>query len=243
MLKVLVPLLLEALYKYNLLTTFVSVVKGFCNTCTAISHLGDKEKITSLSLRSLCKTVLGDTSLPTASALERSEVLVQIMASITGGEEGEVVADQIVKFCSTVASEEEELKSLKLVLGTQVSGKYQQSAVIFHSFHPQGTLRPIFESQLKQKRLVRNRAISLRRKVAEAGLDYGALEAAVKDRSLRTTLEATGTVGEDIEEIVKLIEDHFSLGEAGDSGGGQLNFLSFFPLRPLPCSEGWHRGV
>ena len=62
---------------------------------------------------------------------------------------------------------------------------------------------------------MRNRAISLRRKVAEAGLDYGALEAAVKDRSLRTTLEATGTVGEDIEEIVKLIEDHFSLGEAG----------------------------
>ena len=121
MMKVLVPLLLEALYKYNLLATFVSVVKGFCNTCTAISNLGDKQKITSLSLRSLCKTVLGDTSLPTASALERSEVLVQIMVSITGGQQGEVVADKIVQFSSSVASEEEELKSLKLVLGTQVS--------------------------------------------------------------------------------------------------------------------------
>ena len=118
--KVLVPLLLEALYKYNLLSTFANVVKGFCNTCTAISELGDKQKITSLSLRSLCKTVLGDTSLPTASALERSEVLVQIMANITGGE----VADQIVKFSTTVASEEEELKSLKHVLGTQVSSEY-----------------------------------------------------------------------------------------------------------------------
>ena len=114
-------MLLEALYKYNLLATFSGVVKGFCNTCTAISQLGDKEKITSLSLRSLCKTVLGDTSLPTASALERSEVLVQIMANITGGQEGEVAADKIVKFCSTVASEEEELRSLKNVLGTQVS--------------------------------------------------------------------------------------------------------------------------
>ena len=116
-------MLLEALYKYNLLATFSGVVKGFCNTCTAISQLGDKEKITSLSLRSLCKTVLGDTSLPTASALERSEVLVQIMANITGGE-AEVVADQIVKFSTTVASEEEELKSLKHVLGTQVSSEY-----------------------------------------------------------------------------------------------------------------------
>ena len=103
----------------------------------------------------------------------------------------------------------------------------QQSAIIFHPFHPQGTLRPIFESQLKQKRLVRNRAISLRRKVAEAGLDYGALEAAVKDRSLRTTLEATGTVEEDIEEIVKLIEDHFCLGEAGDLWVGLFYFYLF----------------
>ena len=134
MLKVLVPLLLEALYKYNLLTTFVSVVKGFCNTSTAISQLGDKQKITSLSLRSLCKTVLGDTSLPTASALERSEVLVQIMASVTGGERGEVAADKIVKFCSTVASEEEELRSLKNVLGTQVSGKYSTPVISHLSF-------------------------------------------------------------------------------------------------------------
>ena len=123
--KVLVPLLLEALYKYNLLATFVGVVKGFCNTCTAISQLGDKQKITSLSLRSLCKTVLGDTSLPTASALERSEVLVQIMANITGGQ-AEVTADKIVKFCSSVSSEEEELKSLKHVLGTQVSCIYSR---------------------------------------------------------------------------------------------------------------------
>ena len=122
--QVLVPLLLEALYKYNLLATFSGVVKGFCNTCTAISELGDKQKITSLSLRSLCKTVLGDTSLPTASALERSEVLVAIMASITGGLEGEVAADKIVKFSSNVTSEEEELKSLKHVLGTQVSSEY-----------------------------------------------------------------------------------------------------------------------
>ena len=62
--------------------------------------------------------------------------------------------------------------------------------------------------------------------MAEAGLDYGALEAAVKDRSLRKTLEATGAGEEDIEEIVRLIKDHFSLGEAAFM---QYIFL-FFPL-------------
>lgn len=55
--------------------------------------------------------------------------------------------------------------------------------------------------------------MNLRRTVAEAGLDYEALEAAVRDGSLRKTLEATGATAEDIDEMVKLIEDHFSPGK------------------------------
>ena len=77
--------------------------------------------------------MLGDTSLPTASALERSEVLVQIMVNITGGET-EVMADKIVKFCSSVSSEEEQLKSLKHVLGTQVSETWvRKKNTVLHS--------------------------------------------------------------------------------------------------------------
>ena len=58
--------------KYSLLATFSRVVVGFCNTPEAISALGDEARITSLSLRSLCKTVLEDISLSTASAADRS---------------------------------------------------------------------------------------------------------------------------------------------------------------------------
>jgi len=193
--KVLVPLLLEALYKYNILPAFTNVVKGFCNTSTVVSELGDKAKITSLSLRSLCKTVLGDTNLPTNSATDRCQVLVDILASVTGGENSLVNVEKIVKFTQTVQSEESQLKSLKNVLGTQ------------------GTLRPIFESQLKQKRLVRERAMNLRRTIAEAGLDYTALEAAYKDGSIRSKLEPTKASTNDIDEIVKLIEEHFSVSD------------------------------
>jgi len=193
--KVLVPLLLEALYKYNLLPAFTNVVKGFCNTSTVVSELGDKEKITSLSLRSLCKTVLGDTNLPTNSATDRCRVLVDILATVTQGENNLVNVDKIIKFTQTVQSEESQLKSLKDVLGTQ------------------GTLRPIFESQLKQKRLVRERAMNLRRTIAEAGLDYNALEAAFKDGSIRNKLEPTKAPTDDIDEIVKLIEEHFSVND------------------------------
>jgi len=193
--KVLVPLLLEALYKYNLLPAFTNVVKGFCNTSTVVSELGDKEKITSLSLRSLCKTVLGDTNLPTNSATDRCRVLVDILAAVTGGENSLINVDKIIQYTQTVQSEESQLKSLKDVLGTQ------------------GTLRPIFESQLKQKRLVRERAMNLRRTIAEAGLDYSALESAYKDGSIRKKLEPTKAPTDDIDEIVKLIDEHFSISD------------------------------
>ena len=81
---------------------------------------------TSQHSRSLCKTVLGDTSLATASAAERCAVLVSIMSAITRASDSEpdnteVVADKLVKFSNSVAEEEKQLKSLKNVLGTQVS--------------------------------------------------------------------------------------------------------------------------
>ena len=48
--------------------------------------------------------------------------------------------------------------------------------------------------------------------MAEAGLDYEATEAAVKAGHIRGKLEASSAPAEDIEEIVKLVEDHFKLG-------------------------------
>ena len=54
--------------------------------------------------------------------------------------------------------------------------------------------------------------MNMRRTMAEAGLDYEATEAAVKAGNIRSKLEASSAPAEDIEEIVKLVEDHFKLG-------------------------------
>jgi len=187
--KVLVPLLLQALHKYALLPAFSKIVSGFIHSEDVIEELGDKEVITSLSLRSLCKTVLGDTGLSTASAVDRSRVLVNIVTNITGGQMTDKMTD---KFSNSVSSEENQLTSLKNVLGNQ------------------GTLRPIFESQLKQKRLVRNRAMNLRRMIAEAGLDYDSLQTAFKAGTIRDKLGTVKATSEDVEEILKLVEEHFN---------------------------------
>ncbi len=72
--KVLVPLLLEAVSKYNLADEFSAVVKGFVNGVSLVQRFGDMQRVTSFSLRSLCKTVLGDTNPNTSTALDRCKV-------------------------------------------------------------------------------------------------------------------------------------------------------------------------
>jgi len=203
--KVLGPLLLEALYKYNLLESFNKVVKGFCNSVAVVSSLGDSSKITSLSLRSLCKTVLGDTQLPTNSATDRCTVLWTLLKTVTNGSDIGVglESSHLLPFTNSVTEEEFQLKQLKNVLGTQ------------------GTLRPIFESQLKQKRLVRERAIHLRRTIAEAGLEYSSLSPSLADQSLIPKLESVGATREDIEEIIKLIKEHFNIDDKSASLKGE----------------------
>jgi len=205
--KVLVSLLIQALQKYNLLASFSEIVKGFCNSVDIISDLGDKSKITSMSLRSLCKTVLGDTSLVTASALDRARVLINIVNTITKDSKD----SSLVKYSNSVSYEEKQLATLKKVLETQ------------------GTLRPIFAPLLKQNRLQRNRAMELRKNVAEAGIDYDALQAAFKDGGVRDKLTGIEGCSEDVDEMVQLVENYFgncmaSKGPVDDmiSSGGQV---------------------
>ena len=52
---------------------------GFVNGVAVVENLGKDFSITSYSLRSLCKTVLSDTNPTTASASDRSQVLIQII--------------------------------------------------------------------------------------------------------------------------------------------------------------------
>ena len=74
---------------------------------------------------------------------------------------------------------------------------------------PQGTLRPIFEAQLKQKRLVRERAMVLRRILAEAGLEYSQLASCLKEGILGPKLEEAGADKEEVSEILALVTEHF----------------------------------
>ena len=175
------------------------------------------------SLRSLCKTILNNTNPATASACDRAKVLVEILSKVTqnnqnaSGESSEntetlskIDASKVLTVATSVKSERDEVKTLKSVLGTQ------------------GTLRPIFEGQLKQKRAIREHALGLRKLVAEAGLKYEDLAIMYKENiistaatsdevfekqfeSRRTTLKASimDASDKDLEELVKLLDKHF----------------------------------
>ena len=76
--------------------------------------------------------------------------------------------------------------------------------------------------------------MNLRRLVAEAGFEYAGLSIAVKEGTLCSELEAAGAVKEDVEEIERLVREHFDLVEkeekekcaisaAGSNGGEAVN--------------------
>jgi maternal-effect protein exuperantia len=200
--KTLVPLFLEALRRYNLLETFGEVVVAFANSATVVEKFADSDKVTSYSLRSLCKTILNNTNPATASACDRAKVLVEILSKVCGDEKTVIDAIKVASVASSVKTEHEEVQQLKSVLGTQ------------------GTLRPVFEGQLRKKRTVRERAIALRRLVAEAGLNYDNLAELYKtkanedeksEESRQKTMKAkiSEASDTDIEDLVKLMDKHF----------------------------------
>ena len=156
------------------------------------------------SLRSLCKTILNNTNPATASACDRAKVLVEILSQIlqtAKNEDSKVIIDplKVLSVATTVKAEQDELQNLKSVLATQ------------------GTLRPIFEGQLKQKRSVRDHAIGLRKLVAEAGLKYDDLAALYKSENSKSDESRLGVLKEkideandkDLEELIKLLDKHF----------------------------------
>ena len=152
----------------------------------------------------MCKTVLHDTNPRTSSAADRCRVLTGIISRLTTDTKtdpeevvnGEADSSKVSQVAFTVESEEKDLKYLKGMLGTQ------------------GTLRPIFESRLKQKRSVREKAMSLRKRVAESGLDYKTLEDIFKSESdpAKDVLKkkVDGSTDEDIEDLISLLDAHFN---------------------------------
>jgi len=197
--KVLIPLFLEAIRRYDLFGAFSDVVVAFANSVKVVEQFADSDKVTSFSMRSLCKTLLNNTNPATTSACDRAKVLVEILSKVVSKDNSEELDDaKILSVATSVKVEQEEVQNLKSVLGTQ------------------GTLRPIFEGQLKQKRAVREHAISLRKLVAEAGLQYSDLAQIYENsqESRHETLKARIEEASDkeVEDLVHLLDKHFITG-------------------------------
>jgi hypothetical protein len=68
---------------------FRAVVAGFANSSDLVARYGDKDKVTSASMRSLCKTLLDDTNPNTSSAMERSKIVTKILQKVVPSEQGD----------------------------------------------------------------------------------------------------------------------------------------------------------
>jgi len=211
-----VGLLLLALTRYNLVQQFSNIVKGFCNSVNVISDLGDKSVITSLSLRSLCKTVLKDPHLSTTLAVERCTRMYQIVSEIISETSSgqavlvgwllqQALSSKIHQYAHNPSSEQAKLARLQSIQSAQYS------------------MRPIFSSYFSSGYKIRTRMLAIRRAIAEAGLDYGKLTELAADDKLINKLENIKLEDdENIKLMIDTVNSHFQekddIEEGGDVG-------------------------
>ncbi|XP_066587722.1 maternal protein exuperantia-like [Prorops nasuta] len=180
--KVIPPMLLEALIKYNFLERFKKTVKGFVNGFNVAT--AKYTKVQTFSLRALSNALFEEkTSLDNAAHRARLAFqIIQRLAATDGKEEtpktvegssGEEVGsgdsdavalkktvEFIREYVQPIEIEENERSELKLI------------------FERQSSLRPIFDTLIRRSRRERQHATPLRRLLAEAGINYIQLQEA-----------------------------------------------------------------
>lgn len=126
---------------------------------------------------------------------------MNIIGRLTSDTDFDLDASKVASVSYTVQSEVDDLQHLKGMLGTQ------------------GTLRPIFECQLRQKRSIREQAMALRKLVAESGLDYTKLQQIFRDNEEKEEEEREPAVKEEEEaESKKESTDEKKKNEDGEDG-------------------------
>lgn len=187
-----VPLLLLSLGRYNLITQFSNIVKGFCNSVNVISDLGDKSMITSLSLRSLCKTVLKDISLPTNTARERCTRINDILTRVISPDSKQSLEDKVLPHSQSMSQAQANLHRLETLQKAQYS------------------MRPIFAEHFSSGYKLRSQMVGIRRTLAEQGMDYNKLVELDKQDKLASELEKLEIQDEDHKSLmIKTVTSHF----------------------------------
>ncbi|KAK7870886.1 hypothetical protein R5R35_005480 [Gryllus longicercus] len=128
--KVSVPILLQAVRKYNFMEKFTAVVKGFVNGYS-VAEVMCTNHICSVSLKTLSKTLLHEDD-NLGSAAVRARLAFQILQIICGNEPKQgrgdgsqnantALVQAISRFTKTIAQEEEELERFKNALDRQAA--------------------------------------------------------------------------------------------------------------------------
>ncbi|XP_063221517.1 maternal protein exuperantia isoform X2 [Bacillus rossius redtenbacheri] len=170
--RVIAPMLLESLRRYNLLDRFSAVVKGFVNGYK-VAEAKCAESVRFFPLRTLSRILL-DKDPILDNAEDRAELIYEIAHRLcvedekpdeTNGGDGDCAAGDtnlilgkaICKFGVTLEVEEKAIEEIKLVLDRQKN------------------LTPVFASQLRATLRQRQRATVLRRLLAAEGVELATL--------------------------------------------------------------------
>ncbi|KAK9497710.1 hypothetical protein O3M35_004381 [Rhynocoris fuscipes] len=187
-------ILIESLKKYDLLERFKEFVGGFANAFEFIKAKCETSMQT-YSIKNLAKILLDKEYKKPHDAFERAQILFEIVSHLSVGESQSGLDDLSVALkdhTSTIEVIEEKIADLKLTLKKQNS------------------LKPIFGPIIKYDKK-RRQAITLRRHLINAQVEYEALQSNKEDISSFLKEKLSSDVNEsDINELISLINKHFS---------------------------------
>jgi len=151
------PFLMGALERYKMTDDFFKVVKGFV-CCQDVAEDNPDHKAKPITIRALAKRLLelednNSSGGVFHSAKDRARIVYQLIQKIVDTE-NDLSASDLMKYASNRNEEMENLENQRCLAAKVRS------------------LRPIFASKIRRSRKDRNRAVTLRRYLIDAKVDY-----------------------------------------------------------------------
>ncbi|KAG8233651.1 hypothetical protein J437_LFUL013697 [Ladona fulva] len=206
--KVITPLLLEALCKYNLMDDFRRVVVGFADGYAFAENRCSKT-VRYFSLRTLARILLHRDEGELDHAHDRARAIFEVALNVSGVE-GSGPIEESKRIEEDVKMLVQSLQPFSCPTGTEEKGLLELKATVVR----QDSFRPVFVAMLGQTRRDRLRAYALRALLVEAGLNLAFTEEAFKeggaDGVKKLLEERTQAKTADLDDVHRLLMEHFA---------------------------------
>ncbi|XP_046403095.1 maternal protein exuperantia-like isoform X2 [Ischnura elegans] len=206
--KIMTPLLLEALGKYNLMDDFRKVVVGFADGY-AFAENKCAKSVRYFTLRTLTSILLHRDDQELDHAHNRAQAIYEVATNVAGLENLDAIKDP-EKGPKNLAILVDALRPFTLTVSEEENSLVNLRATVVR----QDSFRPVFAAMLSRNSRERQRAFNLRNILVGAGLNYESTRLAHEKsgvEGVKTLVsEAVQAKVKDLDDLVRILMEHFA---------------------------------